>query len=415
MSVARNRLLSTFGVARRYATVAAADRAHIAGMGVQRACSTYKKLRNATYWRTLDCNIRMTHSMTQPTSWVTSKDESRELMAVWPDIVRDVTEASQYLDIPNISKWIAKVLQYNVPGGKKTRGLAVVYAYKMLAPSDQITQENIRLIRILAWCVELLQAFFIIIDDIQDRSSLRRNQPCWYLHNDIGLAAINDGIMIESIMYQLLRKHFGQKDCYVDLLESFQDITLKTILGQSLDLQSTNFGKMPNLNLFTMDRYNSIVNYKTSYYTFILPITISMHFAGIKDREMFRQAKTILLEMGHFFQVQDDYLDCYGNPEVSGKVGYDIEEGKCTWLAVVALQRVTPEQRKILEECYGSPDPEKVRRVKQLYNDLGLQNMYSIYEEETYNLLNTHIQQISRGLPHGLFLKILEKIYRRVS
>lgn len=64
---------------------------------------------------------------------------------------------------------------------------------------------------------------------------------------------------------------------------------------------------------------------------------------------MFRQAKTILLEMGHFFQVQDDYLDCYGNPEVIGKVGYDIEEGKCTWLAVVALQRVTPEQRKILE------------------------------------------------------------------
>lgn len=64
---------------------------------------------------------------------------------------------------------------------------------------------------------------------------------------------------------------------------------------------------------------------------------------------MFRQAKTILLEMGHFFQVQDDYLDCYGKPEVIGKVGTDIEEGKCTWLAVVALQRVTSDQRKILE------------------------------------------------------------------
>lgn len=58
---------------------------------------------------------------------------------------------------------------------------------------------------------------------------------------------------------------------------------------------------------------------------------------------------------------------------------------------------------------------EKVKRVKQLYNDLGLPNTYSIYEEETYNLLNTHIQQISRGLPHNLFIKILEKLYHRES
>lgn len=50
----------------------------------------------------------MAHSMTQPT-WVTSKDESRELMAIWPDIVRDLTEVSEHLDIPNISKWISKV------------------------------------------------------------------------------------------------------------------------------------------------------------------------------------------------------------------------------------------------------------------------------------------------------------------
>ncbi|XP_014476182.1 PREDICTED: farnesyl pyrophosphate synthase-like [Dinoponera quadriceps] len=412
-SVARNRLLSALGVARRHvAVVAAAERAHVATDVQHRACSTHE--RNVTYRRTLNYSLRTAHSITQPT-WVTNKDESRELMAVWPDIVRDITEASQHLDIPNISKWIAKVLQYNVPGGKKTRGLALVYAYKMLAPNDQITQENIRLVRILAWCVELVHAFLLVIDDIQDQSLFRRNQPCWYLHNDIGLAAINDGIMIESIMYQLLRKHFSGKDCYIDLLETFQDIILKTIMGQSLDLQSTNFGKMPNLNLFTMDRYNSIANYKSSYYTFILPITAAMHFAGIKDREMLRQAKTILLEMGHFFQVQDDYLDCYGKLEVIGKVGSDIEEGKCTWLAVVALQRVTLEQRKILEECYGCSDPEKIKRVKQLYNDLGLPNMYSIYEEETYNLLNTHIQQISRGLPHGLFLKILEKIYRRQS
>ena len=64
---------------------------------------------------------------------------------------------------------------------------------------------------------------------------------------------------------------------------------------------------------------------------------------------MLRQAKPVLSEMGHLFQVQDDYLGCYGKSDVHGKDYTDIQEGKCTWLIVVALQRATPEQRKILE------------------------------------------------------------------
>ena len=59
--------------------------------------------------------------------------------------------------------------------------------------------------------------------------------------------------------------------------------------------------------------------------------------------------------------VQDDYLDCYGAPEVIGKIGTDIEDNKCSWLVVQALDRVTPEQRKVLEENYGQKHaPEKV-------------------------------------------------------
>ncbi|XP_050465007.1 farnesyl pyrophosphate synthase isoform X1 [Cataglyphis hispanica] len=401
-SVARNRFLSALGVAQRLIT---AERAHVA----LRACSSVH--RNKTmYRRTMDSTVQMAHYATKPI--FTNKDETRELMAIWPDIVRDITDS---IEIPEVSKWMAKVLQYNVPGGKKNRSLALIYAYKLLATNDQLTKDNIRLARILAWCVELVQAYFLLLDDIQDRSAFRRNQPCWYRHNDIGLAAVNDATLLESAIYFLIKKHLKGKECYVDIFEIFHDITQMTAWGQSLDLLSTNFGKKPDLDLFTMDRYNSIVKFKCSYYTFILPVTVAMHFAGIKDPEMLRQTKTILFEMGHFFQVQDDYLGCYGKSEVTGKDNTDIQEGKCTWLIVVALQRATPEQRKILKECYGISDPEKEQCVKRFYNDLGLPNTYSIYEEETYNLLNTHIQQISRGLPHDLFLKLLDNIHHRVS
>jgi hypothetical protein len=47
-------------------------------------------------------------------------------------------------------------LQYNVPGGKKNRGLALVFAYRMLAGKDELTPENIRLSQILGWCVEMV-------------------------------------------------------------------------------------------------------------------------------------------------------------------------------------------------------------------------------------------------------------------
>lgn len=343
-----------------------------------------------------------------------TKDESREFMAVFPDIVRDLTDTGRHLDIPDATKWFAKVLQYNVPGGKKNRGLALVFSYRMLYPADKLTADNIRLAHVMGWCVELLQAFLLVLDDIMDNSQTRRGRPCWYRQNELGLAAINDGILLESGIYQLLRKYFRDQPYYRQVVEIFHDVTLKTSMGQSLDLLTSRGGDGNSVyDKFTMDRYNAIVKYKTAYYSFHLPVALAMYMAGFDDEEMHRQAKTVLLEMGHFFQVQDDYLDVFGDPEIMGKRGTDIEDGKCSWLAVVALQRATKEQREFFEKCYGSRDPEKAAAVKELYEQLGVPSTYAIYEEESYNIISTHIQQLTRGMPHDLFFKFMEKIYRR--
>ncbi|KAH8253247.1 hypothetical protein KR032_004457 [Drosophila birchii] len=371
------------------------------------------------------------HSVPIAARVTVSKDESRDFMAVFPDLVRDITTVTKAYNCNDAAKWFAQVLQYNVPRGKKNRGILTVLTYKNLVPAQDLTPENIKLAQYLGWCVEMvgaapkakrcltwltfsflqLQSFFIISDDVMDNSTTRRGQPCWHKVENVGLTAINDALMIENAMYAILKKHFSHLDCYVALMELFHEVTYITTCGQSLDQLNSN----RSVADFTMENYKAIVENKTAYYSFYLPFAIALHLAGYKDAEAFRQSKTILLEMGNFFQVQDDFLDCFGNPEVTGKIGTDIQDNKCSWLAVVAMQRANAEQKQIMIDCYGKEDPAKVDRVKELYKELGLPSTYATFEEESYNMIKTHIQQTSRGVPHQTFLQILNKIYQRDS
>lgn len=270
-------------------------------------------------------------------------------MGVWPDIVRDLTEYAKKYETQTAPKWFAKSLQYNVPNGKKNRGLALVLAFKMLAKNGEVTEENLRLAQTLGWCVEMLQSVFIMADDIMDGSETRRGHDCWYKLEDVGLGAINDSMMIENGIYFLLKKYFGDKEYYNEIVDLFHEVTFITTIGQLQDINTAG----SDVDTFKMEKYKTIVANKTAYYSFYLPVALAMHMAGFKDPEMFRQTKTILLEVGNFFQAQDDFIDCFGDPAVTGKIGTDIQDGKCSWLAVVAMQRATSEQKLIMKECYG--------------------------------------------------------------
>lgn len=71
--------------------------------------------------------------------------------------------------------------------------------------------------------------------------------------------------------------------------------------------------------------------------------------AGVKNETAFQKAQDILIPLGEYFQVQDDYLDCYGDPAFIGKIGTDIQDNKCSWLINQALAKANSEQRKILD------------------------------------------------------------------
>lgn len=110
--------------------------------------------------------------------------------------------------------------------------------------------------------------------------------------------------------------------------------------------------------------------------------------------------------------LQDDYLDCYGDEKTIGKIGTDIQDNKCSWLVVQALQRCTPAQRALLEANYGRNDPKCVAAVKALYLELKLPEVFARYEDDAYKQLQAAIAR-STAVPAAVFQMFLSKIFKR--
>ena len=90
-----------------------------------------------------------------------------------------------------------------------------------------------------------MQAAYLMADDIMDSSVTRRGRTCWYLTTDAGVTlgpvAFNDILMLENLVYHIIKKYMGREDYYVQLLELFLETSLQTIFGQCMDTKlSTN-------------------------------------------------------------------------------------------------------------------------------------------------------------------------------
>jgi farnesyl diphosphate synthase len=304
-----------------------------------------------------------------------------------------------------------QMLDYNVPHGKLNRGMAVVDVVRAMTKSGEASDAQLHEARVLGWCIELLQAYFLVADDIMDKSITRRGQPCWYLVPKVGLVAINDGIILESCIYRVLKMHFGSHPAYAQLLELFHDVTHQTAHGQLLDTTTAPIGTV-DLSRYTLATYMRIVTYKTAFYTFYLPVACGLRLAGITDPAAYKLAEEICITMGQYFQIQDDYLDCFGDPEVIGKIGTDIEDNKCSWLVVQALNKASDAQKSVLEEHYGKDKEENVAAVKAVYRELDLEGVFRVYEQESYDKLVGTIKEQTL-MPQEVFMPLLAKIYKR--
>ncbi|XP_065862735.1 farnesyl pyrophosphate synthase-like [Euphorbia lathyris] len=265
-------------------------------------------------------------------------------------------------------QWLHRMLDYNVPRGKMYRGLSVLDCYIALKEGEVLTDHEILLACVLGWCIEWLQACVVVLDDIMDNSHTRRGQPCWYRLPKVGLIAINDGILLPNQVRRILKMYFREKSYYMNLLDLFNEVEFQTVCGEMIDLISTHEGEKDLAN-YSLSLYHRIAEYKSAYYSIYLPVACALIMAG-ENLENHIEVKKILVDMTIYFQVQDDYQDCFGDPKVTGKVGTDIEDCKCTWFIVKALELANEEQKKFLFENYGKADPACVAKVKELYEVL---------------------------------------------
>ncbi|KAK4683593.1 farnesyl diphosphate synthase, partial [Tremellales sp. Uapishka_1] len=312
--------------------------------------------------------------------------------------------------------WYEKNLYHNTPGGKLNRGLSVVDTVEILS-GKTLDDEQYLKAAILGWCVELLQAYFLVADDMMDQSVTRRGQPCWYRVPKVGNIAINDAFMLEAAIYFLLKKHFRSQSYYVDLLELFLETTFQTELGQLIDLITAPEDHV-DLSKFSLEKHHLIVVYKTAFYSFYLPVALAMRMVGITDQAAYDLALSILLPLGEYFQVQDDYLDCYGHPDVIGKIGTDILDNKCSWNVNTALKFATPEQRAVLDANYGQKNAESEAKIKALFSEapISIPERFERYEKESYEKITGLIKQVDEaetGMKQAVFESFLGKVYKR--
>lgn len=347
----------------------------------------------------------------------TSISPRERFLREFPDLVAELKQLLADYGMPDVAiEWFERSLNHNTPGGKLNRGLSVVDTYAILkgTTASELDDVEYKHLAILGWCIELLQAYFLVADDMMDKSITRRGQPCWYRVPGVADIAINDSFMLESAIYSLLKAHFKKESYYVDLLELFHEVTLQTELGQLLDLITAPEDHV-DLSKFSMAKHSFIVRFKTAYYSFYLPVALAMYVAGVTDPRDLKQAQDVLIPLGEYFQIQDDYLDCFGTPEQIGKIGTDIQDNKCSWVVNKALELVTPEQRKLLDDNYGRKDAECEARVKQLFNELDIPKYYREYEEKTARDLTAKIEEVdeSRGFKREVLTAFFNKVYKR--
>jgi geranylgeranyl diphosphate synthase type II len=215
-----------------------------------------------------------------------------------------------------------------------------------------------------AMAVEVFHNFSLVHDDIMDDAPLRRGSPT--VHEKWN---INTGILSGDAMLILAYQYFEQYEPTVfrDLAKLFSKTALEVCEGQQWDVD---FETRKDV---TIPEYLKMIEYKTA-----VLVAAAMKMGAIISKTSEENANLIYdfgLHLGLAFQLQDDYLDAFGDPETFGKqVGGDIIENKKTYLYLKAVEFSDSKQAEQLNDLFAihsNDNGVKIEEVKNIFNTSG--------------------------------------------
>jgi geranylgeranyl diphosphate synthase type II len=262
-------------------------------------------------------------------------------------------------------------------GGKRLRPVLTLLATELF---DANYQEALP----AALAVEVFHNFSLVHDDIMDDAPLRRGHETVHEKWDI-----NTGILSGDAMLIMAYRYFEHYEpaVFYALVKLFSQTALEVCEGQQWDID---FEQRDNV---TLPEYLKMIEYKTA-----VLVAAALKMGAIIAKTSEQNAQLLYnfgLYLGIAFQLQDDYLDAFGDPATFGKqVGGDIIENKKTYLYLKAMEFAEPNDKIQLTQLFSIQPTEtadKVETVKQLFERTGAskatQNAIEMYTQKALQLV----------------------------
>ncbi len=234
---------------------------------------------------------------------------------------------------------------------KRIRPIATLISNKLFNDDDDFAIHA-------ALANEVFHNFTLVHDDIMDSSSIRRGKDTVHIKWDLNQAILSGDSML-ILSYSLLEKY--DPEIQKKLLKLFNETALLICEGQQLDLD------FEQKNDIDYENYLKMIKYKTA-----VLLASSLKMGGIINNVNSSDSEALYecgINIGLAFQIQDDYLDLFGNQDKIGKrVGGDVIENKKTILYHMCKRNSNSEQLELLNHLYNSKEIKaKVEKAKSLF------------------------------------------------
>ena len=288
-------------------------------------------------------------------------------------------------------------------GGKRVRPLMLLMSYNLF-------NKDLETAFPLAQAIEVFHNFTLLHDDIMDKAPLRRGKETVHEKWDENTAILSGDAMLISA-YRLF------ENLPAEMLKSvfpvFNRVAIEVCEGQQYDM---NFETRDDV---TIAEYINMITLKTS-----VLLGGAMKIGALAGNSSIEDANNLYefgKNLGISFQLQDDYLDLYGDPKKFGKrIGGDVVANKKTFLTLKAFKKADGNDLEQLNSLFSetelsiSLEEEKINTVRNIFNKLGVVNDMKSEITNYYKLALNSLEKVNIESENKLGLKIFaEKLIQR--